>query len=188
MEMVIGILGVALSVAIIVAGIWMLVLAFKESIGQGLLSVFIPFYILWYVFSRWPRCKKPFLVLLSALPSMFILAVVSTRMLRNPETARTSLAHAQIAMLITALQAYRVDTGVFPNTEEGLQGLRVRPANANRWNGPYVKEIPLDPWGQTYVYKYPSDHGEEPDVISYGADGQPGGDGMNADIASWKRQ
>ena len=71
--------------------------------------------------------------------------------------------------------------------EQGLEALRTKPANVNQWDGPYLKkEIPLDPWGHPYLYRFPGEHGDEPDLISYGADGQAGGDGMNADIVSWK--
>ena len=65
----------------------------------------------------------------------------------------------------------------------------MKPADAAEWNGPYMpQEIPKDPWGHDWLYKFPGDHGDEPDIISYGADGQPGGDGINADIVSWKSQ
>jgi len=90
---------------------------------------------------------------------------------------------------MTALGTYKLDTGTFPTTEQGLQALRDKPADANQWAGPYLpQEIPIDPWGHPYVYKFPGEHGDEPDVISYGADGQPGGDALNADIVSWKSQ
>jgi general secretion pathway protein G len=76
---------------------------------------------------------------------------------------------------------------MFPTTEQGLEALRTKPANFNQWEGPYLKkEIPKDPWGHDYLYKYPGEHGDEPDIISYGLDGQPGGDGLNADVVSWK--
>jgi general secretion pathway protein G len=90
---------------------------------------------------------------------------------------------------MTALGAYKLDTGVFPTTEQGLQALRTAPASVPQWQGPYLpEEIPADPWRTPYLYKYPGEHGDEPDVISYGADRQPGGDGINADIVSWKTQ
>ena len=67
------------------------------------------------------------------------------------------------------------------------EALRAKPQELNQWAGPYMpQDIPKDPWGHDYVYKYPGEHGDEPDIISYGADGQVGGDGLNADIASWK--
>jgi general secretion pathway protein G len=116
-------------------------------------------------------------------------ALVAPRMLRQTDKARITAGHAQINSFMTALGAYKMDTGVFPTTEEGLQSLRTRPTNANQWQGPYLPaEIPLDPWQRPYIYKYPSEHGDEPEVISYGADGQSGGDGINADIVSWKSQ
>lgn len=116
-------------------------------------------------------------------------AVVAPRMLRRTDTARVTAARTQINAFMTALGAYKLDTGTFPTTEMGLQALRERPQNVNQWNGPYLpQEIPVDPWGHPYVYRYPGEHGDEPDIISYGADGQPGGEGINADIVSWKSQ
>ena len=73
--------------------------------------------------------------------------------------------------------------GVYPTNEEGLQALRVRVPGARSWNGPYLrKEIWVDPWGHPFVYRYRG-RSERPDVISYGADGRPGGDGVAADIS-----
>lgn len=116
-------------------------------------------------------------------------ALVAPRMLRKSDTARVTLAHAQINSFMTALGSYKLDTGLFPTTEEGLQALRTQPANLAQWQGPYLpQEIPVDPWGHPYVYKFPGEHGDEPDIICYGADGQPGGDSINADIVSWKSQ
>ena len=70
---------------------------------------------------------------------------------------------------------------------QGLEALRTRPANVNFWEGPYLdKEVPLDPWKRAYVYRFPGEHGDTPDILSYGGDGQPGGEGVNADIVSWK--
>jgi general secretion pathway protein G len=116
-------------------------------------------------------------------------ALVAPRMLHRADMARSTQARAQINSFMTALGAYKLDTGLFPATEQGLQALRMQPSGVNQWEGPYLPaEIPVDPWGRPYVYKYPGDHGDEPDVISYGADGQPGGDGINTDILSWKSQ
>jgi len=114
-------------------------------------------------------------------------ALVAPVMFRQSDKARVVAARAQIGSFMTALGSYKLDTGVLPSTDEGLQALRVKPGNLDQWQGPYLpKDIPLDPWGHAYVYKYPGEHGDEPDIISYGADGQPGGDGYNADILSWK--
>jgi general secretion pathway protein G len=116
-------------------------------------------------------------------------ALVAPRMLRKTDTARVAATRAQINSFMTALGAYKLDTGTFPTTEQGLQALRTPPSGVNQWAGPYLPaEIPNDPWGRPYIYKYPGDHGDEPDVMSYGADSAPGGDGINADILSWKSQ
>ena len=116
-------------------------------------------------------------------------ALVAPRMFRKSDTARITAARAQINSFMTALGAYKLDTGTFPTTEQGLQALRDRPTGLTQWDGPYLpQEIPVDPWARPYVYKFPGEHGDEPDIISYGADGQAGGDGLNADIVSWKSQ
>jgi general secretion pathway protein G len=114
-------------------------------------------------------------------------ALVGPSMLKHGDTARVTAAKAQINSFMTALGAYKLDTGTYPATEQGLHALRVKPPDANQWNGPYLpKEVPPDPWGRPYLYKYPGEHGDEPDIISLGLDGQPGGEGLNADILSWK--
>ncbi len=94
-------------------------------------------------------------------------------------------ARAQIDALEKALDQYRLDTGHYPSTEQGLAALQVRPANEPKWDGPYLKKnVPLDPWGSAYVYKIPGEHGEF-DLMSYGKDGQPGGEGEAADVTNW---
>jgi general secretion pathway protein G len=114
-------------------------------------------------------------------------ALVLPRMMGQADKARKTAARAQINAFMTALGSYKLDTGGYPTTEQGLQALRTKPENANGWQGPYTdKEIDNDPWGHPYLYHFPGEHGDEPDLISYGADGQPGGDGINADIVSWK--
>ena len=116
-------------------------------------------------------------------------ALVLPKMLGQADRARKTAARAQINAYMTALGSYKLDTGIFPTTEQGLQALRVKPNNQPQWQGPYLpQEIPVDPWGRAYLYKYPGVHGDEPDVISYGADGQAGGESINADIVSWKSQ
>src|SRR5579864_7262378 len=114
-------------------------------------------------------------------------ALVAPRMMNQASKARRTAAHAQVNSFMTALGAYKLDTGTFPSTDLGLQALRVKPENVMQWAGPYLpQDIPLDPWGRPYLYKFPGDHGDEPDVVSLGADGQPGGEGNDADIVSWK--
>lgn len=116
-------------------------------------------------------------------------AVVGPRLLNQGDRARMVAARQQIGSFMTAIGVYKLDTGLFPGTELGLAALRSKPQNVNNWNGPYLpQEIPVDPWGRPYLYKYPGDHGDEPDIVCLGADGQPGGEGINADIVSWKSQ
>ena len=114
-------------------------------------------------------------------------ALVVPRLFKNVGKSKVTAAKAQIAAFETALGAYRLDVGTFPTTEDGLQALRTKPASANHWDGPYLpKDIPLDPWGNPYVYKFPGEHGDEPDIISYGLDGREGGENESADVLSWK--
>jgi general secretion pathway protein G len=115
-------------------------------------------------------------------------AMVGPKLWSNVDKAKITKARADLEGLGGALGTYKLDNGNFPSTEQGLLALRVKPADAAQWAGPYTsKDIPKDPWGHDYVYKYPGDHGDEPDIICYGADGQPGGEGINADIVSWKQ-
>ncbi len=114
-------------------------------------------------------------------------ALVAPRLWNKVSAAKTTVARQQINDFETALGAYKLDTGRFPTTDQGLQALRVKPQGIERWDGPYLpKDIPMDPWGRAYIYKYPGDHGDEPDIMSYGADGKDGGEGEDADICSWK--
>ncbi len=116
-------------------------------------------------------------------------ALVAPKLLSKSDAARVTAARAQINAFMTALGAYKLDTGTYPTTEMGLQALRVRPQNVPQWQGPYLpQEIPVDPWGRPYIYRYPGEQGDEPEIVCLGADGQPGGEGINADIVSWKAQ
>jgi len=92
---------------------------------------------------------------------------------------------AQIVAFEKSLEQYRLDVGRYPTTEQGLAALVTKPANVSKWEGPYLaKTVPLDPWGHAYIYKSPGDHGDI-DVSSLGRDGQPGGEGLDADIGNW---
>lgn len=94
-------------------------------------------------------------------------------------------AKAQIDALEKALDQYRLDTGHYPTMELGLAALVTKPTNEPKWDGPYLKKnVPLDPWGNAYIYKFPGDHGEF-DLLSYGKDGQSGGSGEAADVTNW---
>jgi general secretion pathway protein G len=130
------------------------------------------------------------ITLIELLVVMVIIAMFATlvgsRLFRNVEKGRQTVAKQQITEFESVLDLYRLDVGKYPTTEEGLVALRVRPSGVENWDGPYLKkDVPLDPWNHAYVYRCPGQHGDF-DLISYGADGQEGGDGQGADINSWK--
>ncbi len=113
-------------------------------------------------------------------------ALVGPRLFGKVGMAKLKAAKAQIELFGTALDAFRLDVGKYPATEEGLKALREKPSGVDNWQGPYLpKEIPTDPWGKPYVYKAPGDHGDY-DLISFGLDGAEGGEGENQDVVSWK--
>jgi general secretion pathway protein G len=92
---------------------------------------------------------------------------------------------AQIDALQKSLDQYRLDMGHYPSTEQGLAALVVKPADEPKWAGPYLsKAVPKDPWGNDYQYRSPGEHGEY-DLLSFGRDGRPGGEGEDADLTSW---
>jgi general secretion pathway protein G len=116
-------------------------------------------------------------------------ALVGPSLFKNADKARVTAARTQIQNFMTALGSYKLDTGTFPTTDQGLEALHAKPQGVDQWNGPYMpQEIPKDPWGHDYVYRFPGEHGDEPDIICYGQDGQAGGEGLAADIVSWKNQ
>ena len=111
-------------------------------------------------------------------------AFVGPRVFGHLGKSEVTTAKAQIEALVRALDAYRLDMGNYPDSAQGLQALVVRPADAAKWNGPYLqKDVPLDPWGHPYLYKFPGAQ-HEFDLISYGRDGVPGGSGEDADITN----
>jgi general secretion pathway protein G len=113
--------------------------------------------------------------------------LVAPQFFKQEEGARAKAVKGQIALLGTALDLFRLDIGRYPTTQEGLQALTQRPGGLERWDGPYLNEaVPNDAWNKPFVYKSPGDHGAF-DIISYGADGAPGGEGGNRDITSWEK-
>jgi len=115
-------------------------------------------------------------------------ALVVPRIISRPDEARVIAAKQDIASLLQALKLYRLDNRSYPTTEQGLQALvskpTASPVPANWKTGGYVERLPKDPWGTPYQYLNPGVRGDI-DVFSYGADGTPGGEGINADIGSW---
>ncbi len=98
--------------------------------------------------------------------------------------SEVKVARAQIDAFEKALDQYRLDTGRYPTTEQGLNALLTRPANEPRWQGPYLRKgVPLDPWGNPYQYRSPGEKTDY-DLLSLGKDGQPGGSGESADLGN----
>lgn len=111
---------------------------------------------------------------------------VAPRFFDHIGKAEAKTARAQLDALNKALAAYRLDTGHFPSTEQGLKSLVERPGDEAKWSGPYLaKALPPDPWDHAYVYRRPGDAGRDYELLSLGKDGQPGGTGENADISFW---
>lgn len=100
--------------------------------------------------------------------------------------SETKVARAQIDSLEKCLDQYRLDTGHYPTSEQGLAALNLQPSGELNWGGPYLKKaVPMDPWGRPYIYRQPGDHGEF-DLSSNGKDGQPGGTGDAVDVTNWQ--
>lgn len=123
-----------------------------------------------------------------------LIGVIGYRMIGRTEEARRSATVLQIKNLINALQLYRLDNGRYPTTDQGLEALVQKPTGGpapRKWaQGGYLEggRIPLDPWGNPYVYLSPGGGGREFEIRSLGADGQEGGEGNDADIESWNLQ
>jgi len=124
------------------------------------------------------------LVVLAILGLFATIAV--PRVIQYLGSAKTDTAVVQVQNLGGALDLFRLDVGRYPTEQEGLAALVERPADAGRWNGPYVqkREMLSDPWGNPFHYRIPGQHGEY-DLFTLGADNQEGGDGENRDIVSW---
>jgi general secretion pathway protein G len=132
--------------------------------------------------------------LIEILVVIVVIAILATlvapNVFQHVGTAKQATARSQIEMLGAALDAYRLDNGSYPTTQQGLDALWQKPTvdpPAN-WRSPYLrKPVPLDPWQRPYIYLYPGQVNPTGyDLLSYGADGLPGGEGENADVVSWK--
>jgi len=113
-------------------------------------------------------------------------AIVVPKLAGRSEQARVTAAQTQISAFETALDAFEVDNGYYPEGKDGLLDLIEEPKEAKNWRGPYLKDIPLDPWNNAYVYEYPGKHNERGyDLMSMGLDGRVGG---SDDITNWKER
>src|SRR5215468_4005498 len=124
------------------------------------------------------------LVVLAILGLLVMIA--APRLIKYLGTAKADTAKIQVERLGTVLDVYHLEVGRYPTDQEGLAALVDRPAQAEVWNGPYLKnrESLTDPWGRPYVYRSPGQHGDY-DLYSLGADGKEGGDGDDRDITNW---
>jgi len=135
--------------------------------------------------------------LLEIIVVVFILsllvAIVAPKIMGRTDDAKIADAKVQIKNFETALKLYKIDNGEYPTTEQGLESLIEKPATGKvpekYREGGYLeqKKIPLDPWGNPYVYVSPGIHGDF-DILTYGNDGKEGGEGKDADIKSWDMQ
>lgn len=115
-------------------------------------------------------------------------AMVVPRIMQRPDQARIIAAKNDIRAIISALKLYRLDSGTYPSTDQGLLALVQKPETGNiprNWkSGGYLDRLPVDPWQAQYQYLSPGIHGQI-DIFSFGGDNAPGGEGTNADIGSW---
>ena len=109
--------------------------------------------------------------------------LVGPRLFSNVDKSKVKTADTQVKMLRGSLQTYRLDVGSYPNTEQGLAALMHKPTDVANWQGPYLEdELPKDPWNNPYVYKSPVVNLQGFALYSQGADGKPGGDGLDAEV------
>jgi len=124
-------------------------------------------------------------IILVVVIMSLIAAIVVPRFFGKVERSKSRIAKTQIIMLENAVKLFKLDTGRFPSTAEGLQALMTNPGDTPRWDGPYLeKGLPRDPWGRLFLYRHPGEHYVF-EIFSLGADGEPGGEGENRDILNY---
>lgn len=129
-------------------------------------------------------------IIIVVLILSLLVGIVAPKIMGRADEAKVADAKIQIRNFETALKLFKLDNGFYPSTEQGLESLYQKPASgrvpANYKEGGYLeqKKIPLDPWGNAYVYLSPGIHGDF-DILSYGSDGREGGEGKDADITNW---
>lgn len=116
-----------------------------------------------------------------------IAAIIVPNVIGRPDEARVTVARTDLRTIAAALRMYRLDNATYPTTGQGLQALTIRPTSAptptNWHDGGYLPRAPKDPWGNDYIYRSPGRGARGFDLLSYGKDGKPGGEGLDADIS-----
>lgn len=135
------------------------------------------------------RKKDKGFTLIEIIIVVIIMSLIATlivpRLFKKVEKSKKQITKTQIVMVENAVKMFKLDTGRYPTTQEGLEALMKKPDNINNWDGPYLeKGLPKDPWGREYLYVYPGKNYLF-EITSLGADGQPGGEGENADIFNY---
>ncbi len=114
-------------------------------------------------------------------------SLVAPKIFGKLDDAKVKTAYAQMQMLSSALDTFKLDVGRYPTTQEGLKVLWVKDSDIKGWNGPYLpKKVDKDSWGDPYIYKFPGSDKNDYDLLTYGADGKEGGSGNNADMSVWQ--
>lgn len=140
------------------------------------------------------RARRAGLTLVEMIVVLAIIALVAVMIVPNvigrPDQARVTVANTDLRTISAALKVYRLDNGDYPTTEQGLAALATKPTappEPVNWHGEgYLPDVPTDPWGRPFVYKSPGDLGAF-DLMSYGKDGKPGGEGLDADLVAASR-
>jgi general secretion pathway protein G len=147
------------------------------------------------IFEVFMRNRQRGFTLIEIMVVVVILAVLGALVVPNilgkVDTARVTAAKTDINSIKQALDLYRLDNFKYPTTEQGLQALVKQPADPTITNYPphgYLSTLPKDPWGNPYIYTSPGSDGREFEIMSYGRDGKPGGEGPDADILSWTQE
>ena len=136
------------------------------------------------------KYRPIFAILIVIVILGLLVSLVSVNFLPTLSNAYVEVAKQDISRLQQALVMFKINEGKYPNSSQGLESLKNNPGNLRNPskypNGGYINKIPVDPWGNNYVYIFPGQNSEY-DIVSLGADGQPGGEGENADIGNWSQ-